>query len=165
MDEVNYNETISSKKTEALFLALTLLFLSLSVWRVITYGTDLAAAIFIVLLCIFVFYSINYRKLNIQITPQALTLKFGRITWIVPMDEIGECRLDKDIPFLKKYGGAGIHFMNVNQRYRASFNFLEYPRVVIQLKVPRGRVKDVSFSTRQPDEVIRLIAEAIPRQE
>ena len=49
--------------------------------------------------------------------------------------------------------------MFVDGRYRASFNFLEYPRVVTALRGKR-RVRDISFSTRQPDEVLRLIHKA-----
>jgi hypothetical protein len=59
-----------------------------------------------------------------------------------------------------RYGGAGIHWMMVHGRYRASFNFLEYPRVVVRFKQKRGLVQDVSFSTRQPEEVIRCIEQA-----
>jgi len=47
----------------------------------------------------------------------------------------------------------------VDGRYRASFNFLEYPRVVIALRGKR-RVRDISFTTRQPDKVLRLIHKA-----
>jgi hypothetical protein len=58
-------------------------------------------------------------------------------------------------------GGAGIHFMVVGKRYRASFNFLEHPRVVIALKRKAGLVRDVSFSTRRPVDVLRLIQKAV----
>jgi hypothetical protein len=74
------------------------------------------------------------------------------------VEDVESIRLD-DPPPIKKYGGAGIHFMFVDGRYRASFNFLEYPRVVIALRGKR-KVQDISFSTRQPDEIIRLIGEA-----
>ena len=51
--------------------------------------------------------------------------------------------------------------MNVRNRYRASFNFLEYPRVVIAFKKKAGLVRDISFSTRQPEEIMRLIRDAL----
>jgi hypothetical protein len=60
-----------------------------------------------------------------------------------------------------KYGGAGIHFMLIHKRYRVSFNFLEHPRVVIALKRKAGWVRDVSFSTCQPNELIQLIQGAM----
>lgn len=64
-----------------------------------------------------------------------------------------------------RMGGAGIHFMFVHKRYRASFNFLEHPRVVIAFKRKAGPVQDISFSTRQPTDVVRLIREAVCDQE
>jgi hypothetical protein len=39
------------------------------------------------------------------------------------------------------------------------FNFLEYPRVLIKLKVKKGLVRDIAFSTKLPEEVIRLLNE------
>ncbi|NIM94506.1 MAG: hypothetical protein GTO18_12460 [Anaerolineales bacterium] len=92
--------------------------------------------------------------------PEFLKLKFGIITWTTPLDNVGECRID-DLPVLMKYGGAGIHFMFIGKRYRASFNFLEYPRVVIALNRKVGIVQDVSFSTRRPDEIIQLLQNTV----
>ncbi len=51
--------------------------------------------------------------------------------------------------------------MNVRQRYRASVNFLEYPRIVIAFKKKVGPVRDISFSTRHPDEVLQHIHQAL----
>ena len=50
--------------------------------------------------------------------------------------------------------------MSIRRRYRASFNFLEYPRIVITFKRKVGPVRDISFSTRQPDELLRSLQEA-----
>jgi hypothetical protein len=76
------------------------------------------------------------------------------------LNNVESCALD-EIPALMKYGGAGIHFMMIGKRYRASFNFLEYPRVVIAFKRKMGPVRDISFSTRQPMEVLWIIQRAI----
>jgi hypothetical protein len=77
------------------------------------------------------------------------------------MENIEDYRLD-EIPFLMRMGGAGIHFMVIRQRYRASFNFLEYPRIVISLKRKVGPVRDLSFTTQNPKEVLRLIQDLVP---
>jgi len=103
---------------------------------------------------------VNYRTLVIRLTPQSLKLTFGIFTWRVPLDNVAECRLD-ELPLFVRMAGAGIHFINVRQRYRASFNFLEYPRVVIAFKRKAGPVRDISFSTRRPDDVLRLVREAV----
>jgi Ca2+/Na+ antiporter len=155
-----YTEKVSSHRTEVLFLTLTLLFFLLFIWRVNTAGRDLLAAIFLCGSCIFIFYSINYRTLTIRLGSESLMLIFGIFRWKVPLDNVENCSLD-NIPVLMRLGGAGIHFMSIRNRYRVSFNFLEYPRVVVSLKKQTGPVKDISFSTRRPDEVISLIQAAI----
>jgi hypothetical protein len=154
-DGLPYEEKVTSNKTRALFLALMLLFLSLLAWRLVA-GPGALAVAFFCLFAAFLFYSLNYRALVIRIDRGSLRLGFGVFTWTVPMDNIAACRLD-DLTWLQRMGGAGIHFMKVRRRYRVSFNFLEHPRLVIELKKKAGLVRDVSFSTRRPDEIVRLI--------
>ena len=155
-DQLIYEERLSSNRTLALFASLMIFFLILLVWRISTDGPDILGAAFLLFFIFFLFYSVNYRTLIIRLTPDALKLKFGIFTWTIPLDNIGEVSHD-DLPLLMRYGGAGIHFMMIRRRYRASFNFLEHPRVVITLYKKAGIVRDVSFSTRHPDEVIRLL--------
>ncbi|MDH3944005.1 MAG: hypothetical protein OEV06_07935, partial [Anaerolineae bacterium] len=54
-------------------------------------------------------------------------------------------------------GGAGVHLMMVEGRYRVSFNFLEHERVVLRLKRKRGPVRDVSFSTGAAEKVVGVV--------
>jgi hypothetical protein len=61
-------------------------------------------------------------------------------------------------------GGAGIHFSIIGGRYRAMLNFLEHPRIVIELKEKRGPVRDLAFSTERPNEMLRIIEESIARR-
>lgn len=156
IDDILYDEEISSYRTSALFFALALIFFLLMFWRTNIAGFDFWSGLFIFLTLVFLFYTINYWILHIQINLRFIKLRFGVFTWRVLLDNIARCSLD-EIPGLMKYGGAGIHFMVVGSRYRASFNFLEYPRVVIQLKRKKGLVQDISFSTRNPQQVLHLI--------
>jgi Ca2+/Na+ antiporter len=156
-----YSEKLSSRRTELLFIALTLLFLLLFIWRLIAGSVDFLAGIFLFFFVCFLFYSLNYRTLVIRLTAESLKLSFGIFTWTIPLNNVGEIQPDDDLPLLMKYGGAGIHFMLVRKRYRASFNFLEYPRIVIAFKKKRGLVRDISFSTRKPEDVLRLIRNAV----
>jgi hypothetical protein len=159
-DDILYNEKVTSNKTEAFFLALTITFLLLFIWRVTVSSLDILAAVFLIFFSLFLFYSVNYRTLGIRLTSESLKLTFGIFTWRVPLENVEECHLD-EIPLLMRMGGAGIHFMNIHKRYRASFNFLEYPRVVIAFKRKAGPVRDISFSTRRPDDFLRLIQETV----
>ena len=157
-EEILFLEKLSSRWTEALFLALTAIFLLLFAWRLNGSGLDALAVVLLIFGALFLFYAINYRVLVIRLTRQLLTLTFGVFTWKVPLENIAACRLDHQLPLLLKYGGAGIHFMMVDQRYRASFNFLEHPRLVVAFREKVGPVCDISFSTRHPEEILQLIS-------
>ena len=155
-----YEERLSSRITESLFITLSVICLGLYIWMLAASNSAFLRTLFIVLFFFFLFCSVNYRVLTIRITTQSLRLKFGIFSWTVALANIQECQHD-DPPLLMKYGGAGIHFMLVRGRYRASFNFLEHARVVIALKKKAGPVADISFSTRHPDEVIHSIQQAM----
>lgn len=159
-----YKERLTSNWTEALFIGLTLTFAALAWWQISGGGPDFFIGLFSFLTIFFLFYTLNYRTLLVSIDQQGLRLKFGVFSYTIPFDNIESFSLDQ-IPWLVKYGGAGIHFMSVRGRYRASFNFLEYPRVVIGLRKKSGLVRDVSFSTRRPDEILGLLQQMLVAKE
>lgn len=159
-EQVLHDERLVSNVTTALFAALTLIFGGLSFWRLTAVRYDWLAAVLQFLSVFFLFYTVNYRTLRIRLTHNDLTLSFGVFRWRIPLNKIAACRPDNP-PALMRFGGAGIHFMMVDKRYRASFNFLEYPRVVLSFKHRIGPVRDLSFTTRQPDKLIRLIRQQI----
>jgi hypothetical protein len=150
-----YQEKLTSTRTEALFIALTLVFLGLFIQRVTIAGWRTSTYVFLFLAALFLFYCINYRLLVITITSKTLSLKFGVFNWIINLDYIDEIYPD-DVTLLRM-GGAGIHFTSIGKRYRAMFNFLEYPRLVVKLKRQHGPVKDIIFSTKKPEEVKQLL--------
>ena len=154
-DEQIYEETLRSNRTTALFVILTLLFLSLFSWRLNTSGFELLSVLSLTLSFFFFFYSLNYRTLRIRMTPKNLELGFGLFRWVVPMENIESYTLDE--VSLWRIGGAGIHFTSIRRRYRAMFNFLEYPRVLIKLRKRRGPVRDIAFSTRDPERVMAFL--------
>jgi hypothetical protein len=43
------------------------------------------------------------------------------------------------------------------------YNFLEYPRIVLTLK--QGRIREVVFSTRNPERVLAIVKQGILQQE
>lgn len=158
-EELLYHEKVISNRTSVLFLGLVLLFLFLLIWRMQVTGLNGFAVVFLIFFVVFLFYTVNYRVLIIRITPTSLILCFGIFTWKVLLENIASCRIDELTP-VEQYGGAGIHFMMVHGRYRANFNFLEFPRLVIMLKRKSGLVKDISFSTRRPDKILGIIINA-----
>lgn len=157
-NEILYHERLKSPSTTAFFLGLTGLFSALAFWR--RRKTDSWLKLFASLAGFFLFYALNYRTLHISLTRQALCLRFGVFHWCVPLANIAAIELDA-LPAFQRYGGAGIHGLLVDGRYRASFNFLEYPRLVVHFKENIGLVQDLSFSTHQPEALLRLVNDLI----
>jgi hypothetical protein len=155
MDGKAYHEKLSSARTEALFILLSLIFFALFAWCLSNFGWSGWTIAFQCVSLFFLFYVFNYRTLKIHLTPENLQLAFGIFTWKIAIANVESCYLDK--PSIGSVGGAGIHFTWIKGKYRAFFNFLEHPRVVVVFKKKKGPVQEVAFSTRQPEIVLDLI--------
>ena len=162
MAEIIYSEEIRSNKTDLLFVVLALITYALSAWKLSVVGFKFVPGFFLFLGLLFTFYIFNFRVLKISITEQELHLKFGIIPWKTELLNIQEITLD-DAPMIIKYGGAGVHFAFVKGEYRAFYNFLEYPRVLIRFKHKQGLVKALVFTSRQPDQILKIIEENLPK--
>jgi hypothetical protein len=155
-NHVIYEERLSSGLTEALFISLSALFLLLSILRIRSGRGGFLSLLAIFLFAFFLFYALNYRTLVIRIDSKSLELQFGLFHWSVPFENVESASLDV-LPAFQRFAGAGIHFYFYHRRYRASFNFLEYPRVAVVFMRKVGPVQELSFSTRQPQEILRLL--------
>jgi hypothetical protein len=151
-DSVDYDERVTSARTEALFIALTLLFAVLLVLSVRSRGMDGWGVASAAASLVFLFYTINYQALLVKISSDAVRLQFGLFRREIPRANIE--RAYRDPVSLWRIGGAGIHFSLFGGRYRAMFNVLEFPRIVLVLKHREGPVAEIAFSTRNPDEVL-----------
>ncbi|MCK4801905.1 MAG: pyridoxamine 5'-phosphate oxidase family protein [Anaerolineales bacterium] len=154
--EYLYQERVQSRITSWLFLVLMLIFFALFAWRFSALGFRVYPVVCLFFALFFLFYLINYRVLRIIISEDAVLLKFGFVRWKTLLANIQAINLD-DSPAWIKYGGAGVHFAFVNRRYRAFYNFLEHPRVLITFHHKQGLVQELVFTTRHPQEVIQII--------
>jgi hypothetical protein len=153
--QTHYEERLSSGRTETLFVVLTLVPLALIGLRFPSDGMDGWSVFLLAVTALFLFYSVNYRILVTRVADDVLRVRFGLFEWAIPLHNIEFC--SPDTVSLGRIGGAGIHFTFIDHRYRAMFNFLEYPRLVVGLKAKKGPVRDVVFSTRRPDELRGLL--------
>jgi hypothetical protein len=155
MEHKIFHETLSSCRTEALYIGLSIIFCSFFLLRWSNVSWDGLTITFLVFFVFFLFYAINYKTLKILITSDILQLTFGIFTWKVALADIQTCYIDENS--ILRYGGAGIHFMYIKGKYRAFFNFLEYSRVVITLRKKKGPVREIAFSTKKPEQVMELL--------
>lgn len=152
-----YQEKVQSLKTSLLFTFLALIFSSLFTWRVTVIGFRTFPIVCLVLALFFFLYVLNYQTLKITITEEVVLLRFGLIRWRTRLKNIQTCKMD-DSPNVIKYGGAGVHFAFVKGNYRAFFNFLEHPRILITFHHKQGLVQGLVFTTRQPEQVMGIIS-------
>lgn len=154
-EPILYQEQLTSPRTEALFILLTGVPLAAAIGRVRLTGLDGWSIALLLAALFFLFYSLNYRTLVLRIDPESLRLRFGLFEWAIPLQNIETCAPDSLT--LWRIGGAGIHFTPIAGRYRAMFNFLEHPRLVLALRLKKGPVRDIAFSTRRPAEVLATL--------
>ena len=159
-----YEEKVQSMRSTLLFIILAGIFFFLFIWRVSISGLKTLPAVLLFFGVFFTFYVINYRMLKIRISDQEILLRFGLISWRSDLNNIREVVLD-DSPKLIRYGGAGVHFAFVSGEYRAFFNFLEYPRLVVRLKTKKGPVQALVFTTRYPQEILQILTDWINHNE
>ena len=155
-----YQETLQSKKTSGLFFGLSLLFLILGIWGLVSSGWAALTIVFLVISAVFLFYVINFWKLQIFVDQDLLKVKFGLIRWQVPLENIASIDWD-ELPWVMRNGGAGVHFLLVNGLYRVNFNFLEYARLLVRFKEKAGPVHALSLSTQQPERLTAVINQRI----
>ena len=164
-DEI-YHETIPFPLMRVLVITETLFaaaFLSLFIYQV-TAGPigDSPAPDWFYLLMMAIFVGVialltNFTRLTVSITPDAITLAYGRIKYSIPWQRIEGCRQDKN-PGIT-YGGWGIRMAKVGGKWVLVYNVIKVPAIVLELK--EGRFSQFVFSTKRPEEVMNIIQQQI----
>lgn len=155
-----YEEKVMSKVTTVTlgFFAACLLFLFLYQNLIGPVGTRpapdwLILGMFLFILCV----AINFSKLTISMTQESMCVAYGifkrNIRWV----DIEECFFDTISEI--RYGGWGIRFVKAGGKWRLVYSVFGGARVVLKLK--KGRFNEFAFSTKNPEEVIKIINQKI----
>ncbi|MEN3034745.1 MAG: hypothetical protein ABC537_00450 [Candidatus Methanosuratincola sp.] len=103
--------------------------------------------------------TLNFSRLSIKATFGGISVAFGRIRTSFRWDQIEGCYLDKASSL--RYGGFGIRGGRVDGKTRLVYNITGAPRLV--LKVKGAKYDEFAFSTKRPDELMRVIKGQIPQ--
>jgi len=147
-----------------MFIACTLLFLSLLVYQVVVGPVGGNPAPDWVYLLMFLWFAgltaliTNFNKLAIEITTQSITVGFGAFKRVIAWDNIKGCYLHQ-ASTIGSYGGWGIRIGKVKGRWRLVYNVIGCPAVVLELR--RGRFREFVFSTKNPDGVMETARQQI----
>ena len=110
---------------------------------------------FLILSLFFLGVTINFIWLVIRIRPYSISVGYGIVKYTIPWENIEGCSLDESSAL--KYGGAGIRITREEGKWWLVFSVIGGPRMVVSLR--KGRFNKVVFSTRHPQEVMKIIKE------
>jgi hypothetical protein len=108
-----------------------------------------------VLMAATTFLIANFRVLVIRITGQSVTVAYGLIKRTILWGDIEFGFRDESPAF--SYGGWGARIARIEGRWRLAFNVIGAPGVVLRLR--KGRVREFMFSTKNPQQVLDIIAQ------
>jgi hypothetical protein len=99
-------------------------------------------------------FSANFLILRIKITQEYLSVSCGIIKHITPWNDITGCHVDPNV----RFNGYGIRYGRINGK-RVQGYVMGNPKVIISLN--NGKYDDFVFTTKNPQEVCKLIKEQI----
>jgi hypothetical protein len=143
--------------------SLSILFLVLFVYQALigSIGTRLAPAWFYLLMFLWfsgiTIFVTNFRKLVIKITPQSITVGYGIFKSTVLWENVDGCSLDKASTI--SYGGWGMRIGRVKGKWRRVYNVIGCPGIVLELK--KGKFRELVFSTKNPEKLMKVVGQQI----
>jgi len=162
-DDVLYEETLPFPMATVATLAIllvALLMLVLFILQLVSgpLGNRPAPDWFYLVMFIFMaaitFLVANFRVLTIRMSGQSVTVAYGLIKKTILWCDIEECFLDSASPL--GYGGWGARLARVRGTWRLAFNVIGASGVVLRLR--KGRAREFMFSTKNPEQVLVVIA-------
>ena len=157
-----YEEKIFSKRITVILAVLTTSLLFVLLYQILVgpIGTRPAPNwFFLFMFLLFLGVMINFSRLTIRMTPGSISVGYGIIKHSILWENVEDSYLDEASTI--RYGGWGIRIAKVKGKWRLVYNVIGGPRIVLSLK--RGRFKEFVFSTKNPEEVIKIAKERIGR--
>ncbi len=157
-----YDEKIFSKWMTAILAVLTTSLLFVLLYQIIVgpIGTRSAPNwFFLFMFLLFLGVMINFSRLTIRMTHRSISVGYGIIKHSIIWENVEDCYLDEASTI--RYGGWGIRIARVKGKWRLVYNVIGGPRIVLSLN--KGRFKEFVFSTKNPEEVIKIAKERIGR--
>jgi hypothetical protein len=96
----------------------------------------------------------NFRHLTVEITDDHIAVGFGIFRRAIPWRRVAG--VHRDASSLLSYGGVGWRIGRRKGGWVMAFVDFRSPRIVVELR--GGRVRELVFSTRDPEKVQRVIA-------
>jgi len=112
---------------------------------------------FLLMFLLFLGVTINFNRLVIRMTPRSIAVGYGIFKHTIIWENIEGCYLDEASTI--RYGGWGIRIGRVKGKWILVYNVIRCPRVVLSLR--GGRFREFVFSTKSPEQVIKVVKQQI----
>ena len=145
-----------------LFMAFSILFVALFAYQLTagSIGSDPAPTWFYLVMWLLFdtigLLMLNFTKLTITTSAQAIRVGFGIVRYSTPWSNIVACHLDT--AWGLSYGGWGVRIARIEGKWRLGYTVIGASRVVLQLR--EGRFPEIAFSTNDPDGICHIVNEA-----
>ncbi|MEJ5293311.1 MAG: hypothetical protein WHS82_06910 [Candidatus Methanosuratincola sp.] len=103
--------------------------------------------------------TLNFSRLSIRATLEGISIGFGRIRTSFRWEQIEDCYMDRASAL--RYGGFGIRGGRFEGKNRIVYNITNAPRLVLRVK--GAKYDEFVFSTKKPDELMRVIKSQIAK--
>ncbi|HDS45134.1 MAG TPA: hypothetical protein ENN68_03420 [Methanomicrobia archaeon] len=164
LEAAPYEERITVWSFTVILGFVSAVFIAVVIYQVLIgpLGTNPAPNGFYLFMALLFFaLAMMFSTLVVKLSPRSVVVSFGLIKRSIPWELIERCYVDEVTSL--RYGGWGIRIGRVGGKWRLVFNIIGAPRVVLALK--QGRFDEFVFSTRHPDEIVRMIRQRIGRME
>lgn len=155
-----YEEKIFLKGTTGVLAVFTAGFLFALVYQILVEPIGVRPApnwFFLLMFLLFLGVMINFSRLVIRMTPRSIAVGYGIFKRTIIWENIEGCYLDEASTI--RYGGWGIRIGRVKGKWRWVYNVIGGPRVVLSLR--EGRFREFVFSTKSPEQVIKVVKQQI----
>ncbi len=150
-----FEEEVSSYWIPSILGVVALLFLALEVQRSTMTPIAPPAGLFPAMSLLFLTLALTFRRLTIRITSEGVRVTYTLFRYDVAWDDIVDVAVDDTSAFW--YRGYGIRLARGRDGWVLVFSTIGPARVTLVLK---GRwFSYFVFSTRRPDEVVKLVQE------
>ncbi|MFX1339433.1 MAG: hypothetical protein ACFFDK_12545 [Promethearchaeota archaeon] len=157
MNDDLYKEKIFLKATTISLAIVTLIFLLLLISEILFTKNIFLTVLVFFLFVGFILLTFNFNTLTIRINPHFIKIAYGIFNRTTSWENIRDCYLD-NVSNLR-YGGLGIRYARVKGKWRVIYNTYNTARVVLVLR--KGKIKEIVFSTKNPEEAMKLINQQI----
>jgi len=155
-----YEEKIFSKWITVILVSITVGLLFVLVYQILVepIGTRPAPIWFLLIMfLLFLGVTINFSRMIIRMTHRSLLVGYGIFKRTIPWENIEDCYPDESSVI--RYGGWGIRVGRVKGKWILVYNTIGNPRVMLLLK--KGRFKEFVFSTKNPEEVMKVVRQQV----